>query len=827
MRQLRSRLLHRWFRPWAGLLLLVATSTTTLGALLGASTTRLGASTTVGIVPPDVPGRNITGTVPLDQINTLSNGTETCFAMPEQDLPVSEVTPCVDTELANVDQARSYEGVGPMVLPSNWTSLTAQEQQFVVINLERTARGLEPFTGHSTLFDSWVLQTAVFSGRGQDPSVPTGVQLGPLFGPGATWPDFGGGGSGLDGGNADPIAAIFAYLYDDGCGVGPDGGSTGFNTVCLYVLDPQWTVFPSWGHRLSVLTNSADNEQFCAEGGCWVGIGIDNGGKGPGSAWLMLEVASGSQPGAPPATPTPTFLASVDLTWANELPFVPACEQTIGDDTCTVPTTVSVSSSNTNPGPGTSVTLTATVSANGGGIPEGGSISMFNGSAPIASCQGLSVPNPGYDGYPQSTTPQVTCTTSFTSPGPQSITASYSGGSLGTTAPTSPLPQGVQGDMGIVPAYAPSTSPAVVVTVPAGGAPGIVTAISASIGNGSATVSWVPPVSWGSSAISSYTITASPGGLVETAPGSASSLDFTGLSNATSYTFTVVAVNQAGPGPMSAESNSVTPSATYFPQGYWLLSSTGATYGFGSAPHIIPDQSTVLPDVSAIASTPDGGGYYISTSNANYTFTAGDASDMGQLSGGDVGPPFYRPTAPVVAIASGPGGAGYWVASSSGEVASSGDATFYGSPVSSGLHLAAPIVAMAATPDRKGYWLLGQDGGVFSYGDAAFYGSTGAMHLNAPVVSLTPTLDARGYWLVASDGGVFSFGDATFYGSTGAMHLSAPIVAIASTSNGHGYWLFGADGGVFSFGDATFYGSAAGIVSGSIIGVAVTYHASS
>jgi hypothetical protein len=94
-------------------------------------------------------------------------------------------------------------------------------------------------------------------------------------------------------------------------------------------------------------------------------------------------------------------------------------------------------------------------------------------------------------------------------------------------------------------------------------APAQVTGVSATAGNGSASVSWTAP-SNGGSAITSYTITPYIGSTAQTATvlaGSppASSTTITGLTNGTTYTFTVSATNSAGPGPASAASNSITP----------------------------------------------------------------------------------------------------------------------------------------------------------------------------------------------------------------------------------------------------------------------------
>ena len=206
------------------------------------------------------------------------------------------------------------------------------------------------------------------------------------------------------------------------------------------------------------------------------------------------------------------------------------------------------------------------------------------------------------------------------------------------------------------------------------------------------------------------------------------------------------------------------------------------------------------------------------------------------------------PNRPVVAMASTADGGGYWLVASDGGVFSYGDAAFHGS--TGGLTLAQPIVGMAADPATGGYWLVASDGGVFafgapvrrlaraaspstsrssawrrrrtaaatgssrrdggifSFGDAAFHGSEGGQPLNAPVVGMAATADGGGYWLVASDGGIFSFGDAAFHGSTGGLPLNAPVVGMAATGDGGGYWLVALDGGVFNFGDAPFDGSA-------------------
>ena len=193
-------------------------------------------------------------------------------------------------------------------------------------------------------------------------------------------------------------------------------------------------------------------------------------------------------------------------------------------------------------------------------------------------------------------------------------------------------------------------------------------------------------------------------------------------------------------------------------------------------------------------------GYWVASSDGN-VFPFGSAPSCGTLVQ-------IQLKQPIVGMAGLPT-PGYWMVASDGGIFSFGTARFHGS--TGAMHLNQPVVGMTATRSGKGYWLVASDGGIFSFGDARFYGSTGAMHLNQPVVGMAATPSGKGYWLVASDGGIFSFGDARFYGSTGAMHLNQPVVGMAATPLSKGYWLVAADGGIFSFGDAHFRGSTGSI----------------
>jgi hypothetical protein len=85
--------------------------------------------------------------------------------------------------------------------------------------------------------------------------------------------------------------------------------------------------------------------------------------------------------------------------------------------------------------------------------------------------------------------------------------------------------------------------------------------VSATAGDGEATITWTAPMDNGGSEITSYTVTAEPGGRTCTWVSGALGCTVAGLANGTAYTFTVTATNAAGTSPPSSVSPVVTPSA--------------------------------------------------------------------------------------------------------------------------------------------------------------------------------------------------------------------------------------------------------------------------
>lgn len=96
-------------------------------------------------------------------------------------------------------------------------------------------------------------------------------------------------------------------------------------------------------------------------------------------------------------------------------------------------------------------------------------------------------------------------------------------------------------------------------------------------GNASASVTFTAPSNVGGGAITSYVVLSSGG---QTASGASSPITVTGLTNGSTYTFVVFAVNAYGMGPASAISNSVIPDA---PQLWSFGVDTNGQLGIGTS----------------------------------------------------------------------------------------------------------------------------------------------------------------------------------------------------------------------------------------------------
>ncbi len=135
--------------------------------------------------------------------------------------------PCQQAVVEAIDQARAAEGIGPLELPPNYSTITTAEQLLVLANLERIDRGLPGFIGLSSRLDALAQSAAAAT---SDPSGPAGT----------TW------GSNWAGGEASALLADYDWMYDDGPG-SPNMDCT--NTVADGCWDHRRNVLGNYGPR--------------------------------------------------------------------------------------------------------------------------------------------------------------------------------------------------------------------------------------------------------------------------------------------------------------------------------------------------------------------------------------------------------------------------------------------------------------------------------------------------------------------------------------------------------------------------------------------------
>lgn len=173
---------------------------------------------------------------------------------------------------------------------------------------------------------------------------------------------------------------------------------------------------------------------------------------------------------------------------------------------------------------------------------------------------------------------------------------------------------------------APITRTTSLITVP--GAP---TLTAASPGSGSLSATFTAPSTTGNSAITSYVVTASAGGQVVTAIGTSSPITVSGLTNGTTYSVVVQAVNAAGTSAVSNAISAAPVAATLTSATVTLVTSQvfvklgqPTTYSGiitrGNAP--APLGTPVVLTERYVDGKPVPVGIALTTAGGNYTFTA-------------------------------------------------------------------------------------------------------------------------------------------------------------------------------------------------------------
>jgi hypothetical protein len=136
-------------------------------------------------------------------------------------------SPCISSALADINAAHAAEGVQPMVLPSNFASMSVPVQLLNLSNLERVDRGLAPILGLSAALN----QDAQTAAANDDDPMPTH-----FYGDVAT----GNWAAGYD----STLQADFAWMYDDGLGSDNMDCTDSNSSGC-------------WGHRHDILWHFA------------------------------------------------------------------------------------------------------------------------------------------------------------------------------------------------------------------------------------------------------------------------------------------------------------------------------------------------------------------------------------------------------------------------------------------------------------------------------------------------------------------------------------------------------------------------------------------
>jgi hypothetical protein len=212
------------------------------------------ATTSVGVLAPLAAAGN-----PLtNPAHNVAEGSNFDYACSDLNATTASQTRCLNAALPRFDVARRLEGLPALVLPKVFVRLPIGQQLLILINLERTARGLDPAMGLSPDANRDAMVGARVS---EDPPMTKTVFT-----------------SDLILGTNSALLAVFGWVYNDGWG---GTRATTSNGDCLTAKTPA-----CWGHRDSILTNGGGDD---SAGGLVIGAATSRA-----RGWLTVTVAMAS-----------------------------------------------------------------------------------------------------------------------------------------------------------------------------------------------------------------------------------------------------------------------------------------------------------------------------------------------------------------------------------------------------------------------------------------------------------------------------------------------------------------------------------------------------
>ena len=692
---------------------------------------------------------------------------------------------CIDSVLHNINYARSLEGLGPLVLPSDYGSDPVAEQQLVLTDEERGDRGLSEYSGLDATLDAAALAGAQ---TGTDPTLPAGFE-----GPGGS----------IFAQDDTPLGADFAWMYDDGYG--------GTNLDCT---SPG--AVGCWGHRDNILgsvTTSDTETAMMGDANTPTGQYTEIFATQQDPADSLIDTIAPSSlptpstpstpdvvqvlPASSPSTAAGTAVTiegnyfgtspqvsfggvpatAVQVNWDGELT-ADAPADPAGTEPDQVVVTVSTGAGSSSPtgtpavneftySPTAAPTIASVSPTSGSEIPSGSVTihgSNFNDAGVTPIVDFGSVASIGSISYsssqitttiPPSVNPGTVDITVTTPAGTSPVSAADRYTYTGSRTPTAPAI--TSGDQATFSAGAAGVFDVTTTGTP--DANSVTDAPFSGCNPSTLPASITLQYAGGTNAVLEGTPQAGDGGIYTVCLQASN-----GVAPTATQVFTLTVNAPAATNPQPPPTSPAPPPAPS--HGYWLVGSDGGIFNFGSA----------------------------------------------QFHGSTGSMHLQRP---VVGITPTADRDGYWLVASDGGIFAFGDAGFHGSipgsglsPAGSGLphSLNAPIVGMVPSTDGGGYFMVASDGGVFAFGDARFEGSCpGIGGCSGAAVAVVPDASGGGYWVVTSTGSVYPFGNAVDYGAPGRQ--STAITSAVAAPNGGGYWVLDAAGQVFPFGDAAGLGS--------------------